>query len=90
MRNRKRNSQPPEEGKTPLDTLLKKLSMSVPDLARELEIDKSTVYRWKAGQSEPNFTLRQMKAFQILLWRHGMDIRDLPDQFHAIEAEQEG
>lgn len=67
-----------------LNFAIKKIREAL-DLTQEefgalIGVSGKTVSRWELGQSEPTFTVAQIKALLPVLERVGMGINDLPDR----------
>ncbi len=73
------------EGESPLRKLRNELDMSQEEFARAIGSSGRTVSRWEAGDTEPRFTVAQMKAFERLLNSKGKSLQDLPDSFRPIK-----
>ncbi len=56
------------------------LGMSQLQFANLLGVYPSTVSRWEAGKSEPQFTARGFKSLLDALEPHGLTLKDLPDE----------
>lgn len=69
------------EGESPLKNFRIELGMSQEEFARAIGTTARTISRWEAGDTEPTFTVAQIKAFERLLASRGKTIQDLPDSF---------
>jgi transcriptional regulator with XRE-family HTH domain len=79
---------PLEEGKSPLDTLLKLLGdISMAEFARRLGVNEKTVRQWRKGVSAATFTLPQLKILKRELEAVGLSVEDLPDSFAPYQSE---
>jgi transcriptional regulator with XRE-family HTH domain len=78
---------PLEEGKSPLDTLLKMLGdISMAEFARRLGVNEKTVRLWRKGSRSATFTLPQLKILKNELEAVGLSLEDLPDSFAPYHA----
>jgi transcriptional regulator with XRE-family HTH domain len=78
---------PLEEGKSPLDTLLKLLgNISMAEFARRLGVNEKTVRLWRQGKHPATFTLPQLKILKRELEAVGLSLEDLPDSFAPYHA----
>jgi hypothetical protein len=78
---------PLEEGKSPLDTLLRMLGdISMAEFARRLGVNEKTVRLWRKGVHPATFTLPQLKILKNELEAVGLSLEDLPDSFAPYHA----
>lgn len=61
------------------------LGMTQKEFAIAIGIAERSMTRYENGYREPVFTLSQIKALQLHLWKLGLDFQDLPDDWNAIE-----
>ena len=81
---KKRESRNQEEGESPLRSLRNELNMSQEEFGRSIGTSGRTISRWEAGDTEPTFTVAQMKALDRLLRSKGKTIQDLPDDLGPL------
>ncbi|MEC4814517.1 MAG: helix-turn-helix transcriptional regulator [Scytonema sp. PMC 1069.18] len=77
------------EGESPLKNFRIELDMSQEEFARAIGTTARTISRWEAGDTEPTFTVSQIKAFERLLASRGKTIQDLPDSFRPQKKSPE-
>lgn len=75
-----------QEVESPLKQLRLELELSQEEFGRAVGTSARTISRWEAGDSEPTFTIAQMKALDTLLRSVGKTIQDLPDKFARLEC----
>lgn len=68
-----------EQGESVLKAIRETLGMSREQMAVELSIAATTVYRWETGRAVPSLTIPQVKSLNKILKRINMTVDDLPD-----------
>jgi len=76
----KRNARNQEERESSLKSLRAEMEMSQEEFGRAIGTTARTISRWEAGDSEPTFTVKQMKALDRLLRLKGKSLHELPDE----------
>lgn len=85
---KKRLSKERQEGESPLRKLRDEFEMSQEDFGRSIGVTARTVSRWESGDSDPTFTVPQIKALATLLESKGKSIHDLPDVFGPVKQQE--
>ncbi len=60
------------------------LELTQEEFGALIGVSGKTVSRWELGQSEPTFTVSQIKALLSVLERVGMAVADLPERYVKV------